>query len=168
MFPPLYCLEMTAQASLYSNFTIIYQASDVVVAMKGINLFLMAVSKKKFLAKPRSLLDVMHWLVGIQECLECCSILLPSCSKPLMWWWSYEWPQLITWQPFFTRRCAQISVWDQMNLSRNGNIYASRNRYKRRSYDSPTYLPTYLFWCVGGAMNCVTISLLCLVWYGKS
>ena len=60
MFPPLYCLEMTAQASLYSNFTIIHQASDVVVAMKGLNLFLMAVSEKKFLAKPRSLLDVMH------------------------------------------------------------------------------------------------------------
>ena len=60
MFPPLYCLDMTAQASLNSNFTIIYQASDVVVAMKGLNLFLMAVSKKKFLAKPRSLLAVMH------------------------------------------------------------------------------------------------------------
>ena len=92
---------------------------------------------------PRSLLDVIEWLVGIQECLECHNILLPSYTKPLMWWWSYEWPQLITWQPFFTRRCAQFSVWDQMNLSRNGNIYASRNRYKCGSYDSPTYLPTY-------------------------
>jgi len=71
MFPPLYCLEMTAQASLYSNFTIIYQASDVVVvAMNGLNSLLDSqflqegaprfLSAVKFLANPRSLLDVMH------------------------------------------------------------------------------------------------------------
>ena len=67
------------------------------------------------LANPRSLLDVIEWLVGIKECLECCNILLPSYTKPLMWWWSYEWPQLITWQPLFTRRCAQEYVWDQIS-----------------------------------------------------
>ena len=67
-------------------------------------------SEIKFMANPRSLLDVMEWLVGIQECLECHNILLPSYTKPLMWWYSYEWPQPITWQPFFTRRCAQESV----------------------------------------------------------
>ena len=71
-------------------------------------------SEIKFLANPRSLLDVIEWLAGIQECLECCNILLPSYTKPLMWWWSHEWPQLITWQPFFTRRCAQISVWGEI------------------------------------------------------
>ena len=71
------------------------------------------VSEIKILANPRSLLDVIEWLAGIQECLECCNILLPSYTKPLMWWWSYEWPQLITWHTFFTRSCAQESVWDQ-------------------------------------------------------
>ena len=68
-----------------------------------------------FLANPRSLLDVIEWLVGIQECLECCNILLPPYTKPLMWWYSYEWPQVITLLPIFTRRCAQESVWDQIS-----------------------------------------------------
>ena len=72
-------------------------------------------SEIKFVANPRSLLDVIEWLVGIQECLECHNILLPSYTKPLMWWWGYEWPQLITCQPFFTRRCVQESLlWDQI------------------------------------------------------
>ena len=70
-------------------------------------------SEIAILANPRSLLDVIEWLVGIKECLECCNILLPSYTKPLMWWWSYEWPQHLTWEPFFTRSCAQESVWDQ-------------------------------------------------------
>ena len=74
-----------------------------------------SVSEIKFWANPRSLLDVIEWLVGIQECLECHIILLPSYTKPLMWWWGYEWPQLITWQPFFTRRCAQECVWEDIS-----------------------------------------------------
>ena len=53
-------------------------------------------SEIKFLANLRSLLDVIEWLVGIQECLECHNILLTSYTKPLMWWYSYEWPQPIT------------------------------------------------------------------------
>ena len=69
----------------------------------------------KFQANPRLLIDVMYWLVCIQECLECCNILLPSYMKPLMWWWTYEWPQLITIQPFFTKGCEQESVWDQIS-----------------------------------------------------
>ena len=56
-------------------------------------------SEIKFRANPKSLLDIIYWLVGIQECLECHNILLPSYTKPLMWWWSYEWPHLITWEP---------------------------------------------------------------------
>ena len=62
------------------------------------------------LANPRSLLGVIYWLVGIVECLGCCNILLPSYTKPLMWWWSYEWPQLITWQPFYEKNmlCVQM------------------------------------------------------------
>ena len=71
-------------------------------------------SEIKFLANPRLLLDVIYWLVGIWECLECCNILLPSYTKPLMWWWSYDWPQHNTIQPLFTIRRAQESVWDQI------------------------------------------------------
>ena len=47
-------------------------------------------SEINFLANSRSLLDVIEWLVGIQECLECHLILLPPCNKPLMWLWSYD------------------------------------------------------------------------------
>ena len=65
--------------------------------------------------------------------LECNNItILPSYAKPLMWWWSYEWPQLITWQPFFTRRCAQESVWDQFS-----------------GYHNPRSLLVVIEWLVG-------------------
>ena len=42
-----------------------------------------------------------------------------------------------------------------MNLSHNGNMYASRNRYKRRSYDLPTYLQVCLIcqWRVARLSN---------------
>ena len=47
------------------------------------------------------------WMVGIWQCLEGCNILLLSYTKPLIWWWCYDWPPLMFWQLFMIRRCAQ-------------------------------------------------------------
>ena len=74
-------------------------------------------SEMKFLANPRSLLDIIEWLVGIQECLECCNILLPSYDKPMMWWWSNESPQPITTQPFLSRKRTEKSYFQMKFLA---------------------------------------------------
>ena len=78
------------------HFTTIYKASDVLWSYEWHQLitwqpfFTRRCAQESvsvwdiFLANPRSLLDVIEWLVGIQECLECHLILLPSYSMPLM------------------------------------------------------------------------------------
>ena len=109
-----------------------------------------------FLAKPMSLLDVMHWLVGIQECLECCNIRLPSYIKPLMWWGSNEWPHLMTWQTYFTRRCAQRSSNFSLTLA------------------NPRSLLDIIHWlvCIQECLGCCNILLASyvkpLMWWGSN
>ena len=114
-------------------------------------------SEIKFLANPRSLLDVIEWLVGIQECLECHDILLPSYTKPLMWWYSYEWPQPIYSQPFFTRRCAQESVRDQIFANPRSLLdviewlVGIQECLECHNILLPSWIPS--LWCGGTAMN---------------